>query len=110
MGREGVEDTLVISVEPVELFLTHHLDDDGDVCLESNEVDNKDYTVQELIDILDRYRDSRYVYVYDDDYDLDFDIDDEDDDDDENYDHLWYIEDDCLYIDTYYSEDGGDNN
>lgn len=87
-----------------------YLDDDGDVCLESNEVDNKDYTVQELIDILDRYRDSRYVYVYDDDYDLDFDIDDEDEDDDENYDHLWYIEDDCLYIDTYYSEDGGDNN
>ena len=35
-----------------------YLDDDGDVCLESNEVDNKDYTVQELIDILDRYRDS----------------------------------------------------
>ena len=29
-------------------------------------------------------------------------------DDDENYDHLWYINDDCLYIDTYYNEGDDD--
>lgn len=49
--------------------------------------------------------------MYDDDYDLDFYIDDEDEDDCENYDHLWNIgDDDYLYIDTYYNEDGDDDN
>ena len=81
-----------------------YLDDDGDVCLESNEYDYNEFTAQELLDELDRYSDKRYVYVYNDDNYTSFDIDEEEDDDD--YDDLWYIGDDgCLYIDTYYDED-----
>lgn len=80
-----------------------YLDNDGDVCLESNEYDDNDFSAQELLDKLDRYSDKRYVYVYDDDNETSFDIDEEDDDDD--YDDLWYIEDDCLYIDMSYEED-----
>ncbi len=80
-----------------------YLDDDGDVCLESNEEDNNDFSAQELLDELDHYSDKRYVYVYDDDTDTSFDIDEEDDDDD--YDNLWYIGNDgCLYIDMSYEE------
>ena len=81
-----------------------YLDNDGDVCLESNEYDDNDFSAQELLDELDRYSDKRYVYVYNDDIDTSFDIDEEDDDDD--YDNLWYIGDDgSLYIDTSYEED-----
>ena len=81
-----------------------YLDDDGDVCLESNEEDNNDFSAQELLDELDRYSDKRYVYVYDDDTDTSFDIDEEDDDDD--YYNLWYIGDDgSLYIDMSYEKD-----
>lgn len=80
-----------------------YLDNDGDVCLESNEYDDNDFSAQELLDKLDHYSDNRYVYVYDDDNETSFDIDEEDDDDD--YDDLWYIEDDCLYIDMSYEEE-----
>lgn len=80
-----------------------YLDDDGDVCLESNEYDDNEFTAQELLDKLDRYSDKRYVYVYDDDNDSSFDIDEEEYDDD--YDDLWYIGNDgCLYIDMSYDE------
>lgn len=104
---EGYEDSIVnfcdqdgdsITIDQV------YLDDDGDVCMESNEYDNNDFTVQELLDELDDYSDNSYVYIYDDDYDLNFNIEEEDDEDD--YDDLWYIGNDgCLYIDTYYEED-----
>lgn len=80
-----------------------YLDDDGDVCLESNEYDDNDFSAQELLDKLDHYSDKRYVYVYDDDNETSFDIDEEDDDDD--YDDLWYIGNDgYLYIDMSYEE------
>ena len=80
-----------------------YLDDDGDVCLESNEYDDNEFTAQELLDELDLFSDKRYVYVYNDDNDLSFDINEEDDDDD--YDDLWYIGNDgCLYIDMSYEE------
>lgn len=82
---------------------TVYLDDDGDICLESNETDNNDFSVQELLNELDRYSTDRYVYIYDVEYDSNFDIDEDDEDD--SYDHLWYIgNDDCFYIDTYYEE------
>lgn len=81
-----------------------YLDDDGDVCLESNEYDDNEFSAQELLDELDHYSDKRYVYVYDDDTDTSFDIDEEEDDDD--YDNLWYIGNDgYLYIDMSYEED-----
>ena len=81
-----------------------YLDSDGDVCLESNEYDNNDFSAQELLDELDRYSDKRDVYVYNDDIDTSFDIDEEDDDDD--YDDLWYIGNDgYLYMDMSYEED-----
>ena len=81
-----------------------YLDNDGDVCLESNEYDDNDFSAQELLDELDRYSDKRYVYVYNDDIDTSFDIDEEDDDDD--YDDLWYIGNGGnLYIDMSYEED-----
>ena len=29
MGREGIEDALMVVVEPLDFFLSHHLDEDG---------------------------------------------------------------------------------
>ena len=84
-----------------------YLDDDGDVCLESNEYDNNDYSANELVNILDRYDGDTYIYVYNEDNDVAFDIDEEDEDDyyDDNYDDLWYInDDDELCMDTTYEE------
>ena len=83
---------------------TFYLDDDGDVCLESNEFDNKDYSAHELVNILERYDGDTYIYVYNEDIDECFDIEEEDDD--EDYDNLWYISDnDELCMDTYYEEE-----
>ena len=81
-----------------------YLDSDGDVCLESNEYDNNDFSAKELLDELDRYSDKRDVYVYNDDIDTSFDIDEEDDY--YAYYYLWYIGNDgSLYIDMSYEED-----
>lgn len=74
-----------------------YTDDDGDVCLESNEYDYNEYTAERLCQMLDGYNNGVYVYVYNDDIDQCFDIDEAKD---------WYIgDDDCLCIDTYYEED-----
>ena len=80
-----------------------YLDDDGDVCLESNDYDNKDYSANELVNILDRYGGDTYIYIYDEDSDVYFDIDESDDE--EDYDNLWYVDDDELCMDTTYDEE-----
>ncbi|MCQ2342797.1 MAG: hypothetical protein MJZ75_04825 [Paludibacteraceae bacterium] len=85
---------------------TYYLDNDGDLCLESNEHDDRNYTAKELFAILQKYKHNTYVYIYDDDSDISFDIEDYDDEGNEDADSLWYIgTNDELCLDTYYDDD-----
>lgn len=79
----------------------YYEDDDGDLCLESNEYDNNEYSVKQLLSILVDFNNGQYVYIYDDDCNQDFDIDETHGEDG----HIWYIDDNGdLLIDTYYTD------
>ena len=76
-----------------------YCDDDGDCCLQSNNYDDNDFSVNELLEELEPYDYNDYVYV------------EHDDDDDniiwEQIDGVWYYDDDEeeLTIDMHYEYD-----
>ena len=80
-------------------------DDDGDCCLQSNDYDGNDFSVDELLDELFPYDDDDYVYVEH------YDSDDDDTIVWENIDGVWYYDDDSdeLTIDMHYDYDDDDD-
>lgn len=102
--NEGYEDYPVYFCDQDGDSITidnYYEDEDGDLCLESNEYDNNEYSVKQLLSILANFNNGQYVYIYNDDCDQDFDINETHGEDG----HIWYINDDGdLLIDTYYTD------